>query len=136
MKKILVLCTGNSCRSQMAEGFLKKYAVGRAEVYSAGIEAHGKNPYAIKVMKEARVDISHQESETADKYLAHKIDHVITVCDNARELCPVFPNAKYVIHHSFIDPANATGNEEEVLNVYRKVRDEIESFCREFAKNI
>ena len=132
MNKILVLCTGNSCRSQMAEGFLKHYGKGKVEAYSAGVEAHGKNPYALKVMAEIDLDISHQESETMDKYVNEKFDFVITVCDNAKQRCPIFPGATNVIHHSFPDPADATGTDEEKLVVYRKVRDMIGEYCKHF----
>lgn len=144
MKKILILCTGNSCRSQMAEGFLKKFISEKnidATVFSAGIEAHGLNPTAVRVMNEAGVDISKQKSKTINDLLNSfpngegrdgAFAFVITVCDNARETCPYFPNAKKTIHHNFSDPAKANGNAEEILNEFRKVRDEIKNFCKDF----
>ena len=136
MKKILVLCTGNSCRSQMAEGYLKKFLEGKAEVYSAGIEAHGLNPRAVQVMREDGVDISGQQSQTIEQLPTKEFDIVITVCDNAKEQCPVFPSRAKMIHHSFPDPAKATGSEEEIMKSFRKVREEIKEFAREFAVEI
>ncbi len=144
MIRILVLCTGNSCRSQMAEGFLKKIIFERklnAEVFSAGIEAHGLNPYAIKVMNEVGIDISgHQSKSLDDLYRSfpfsssenQSFDYLITVCDNARESCPVFLNAKSKIHRSFPDPALHQGPEEQKLGAFRKVRDDIGAFCDSF----
>lgn len=136
MKNILVLCTGNSCRSQMAEGFLRKYAPEGVSVYSAGIETHGLNPIAVKVMYEVGVDISNHESELLEKYLDAKIDTVLTVCDNAKESCPVFPEQVKVVHHGFKDPAKAVGNEEQVLNSFRKIRDEIDQYAQIFYSKI
>ncbi len=139
MTRILILCTGNSCRSQIAEGFLKKIISGKkinAEVFSAGIEAHGLNPFAVKVMNEIGVSISQQQSKTSDKFLNENFDFVITVCDSAKENCPVFPNAKNKIHKNFSDPAKTTGTEEEILNEFRKVRDEIGKFCKKFMEEI
>ncbi len=132
--KILVLCTGNSCRSQMAEGFLKKYLGNKGLVYSAGVEAHGMNPYAMQVMDEAGCSIRNQVSEKMDKYLHVEFDYVITVCDNAKEHCPYFPGNVKRVHQSFNDPANAKGTEEEKLIIYRKVRDEIDVYCKNFIK--
>jgi len=132
MKHILVLCTGNSCRSQMAEGWLRLFVKGAAVVTSAGIEAHGVNPRAIAVMREAGVDISGHTSKTVDSLSPGSFDYVITVCDNARERCPYFPAATKTIHHDFADPAKAAGSDEEVLNVFRSVRDQIKLFCQEF----
>lgn len=132
MKKILVLCTGNSCRSQMAEGWLRLFVNGTAAVTSAGIEAHGVNPRAIEVMQEAGVDISSHTSKTIDSLPPGSFDYVITVCDNARERCPYFPATTKTIHHDFPDPAKAAGTDTEVLNVFRSVRDQIKSFCQEF----
>ncbi|MCF8369469.1 MAG: arsenate reductase ArsC [Bacteroidales bacterium] len=124
--KILIICTGNTCRSQMAEGFLRSFDP-HLEVYSAGTIAEGKvNPYAVKVMQEAGIDISRQIPESVKNYLDKDFDYVITVCDGAKEVCPVFTgNVKHRIHLGFEDPANAKGTEEEVLPVYRKVRDQI-----------
>ena len=128
MLRVLFLCTGNSCRSQMAEGFARHRKSEQIEAYSAGIETHGLNPNAVRVMAEAGVDISGQESTLVDDLLAIDFDYVVTVCDHAAESCPVFPGNARVVHHSFEDPpklaANAQ-NEEEALGHYRRVRDEI-----------
>jgi len=137
MKKVLVLCTGNSCRSQIAEGYLRHFANGKAEIYSAGIETHGVNPRAIAVMKEDGIDISHHTSNQIDEYRDIDFDYVITVCDNAKERCPYFPSSAKKFHHNFPDPAKAKGNEEEIMNEFRKVRDMIKIYCREFvAENL
>ncbi|MFB6306527.1 MAG: arsenate reductase (thioredoxin) [Flavobacteriales bacterium] len=130
--RLLILCTGNSCRSQMAEGFFRAMRNDEFEVYSAGIEAHGLNPRAVKVMKESGIDISNQTSDTVDKYLNISFDRVITVCDNVRESCPIFPSATNKIHKSFPDPVQYNGTEEEIMNEFRRVRDEI----REFVESI
>lgn len=132
MKRILVLCTGNSCRSQIAEGYLKHYAKGKAEVYSAGIETHGVNPGAIAVMKEVGIDISNNTSNNIDEYRNIYFDYVITVCDNAKEQCPVFPSTAKMFHQNFPDPAKATGTEDEIMQQFRNVRDEIKKFSKEF----
>ena len=132
MPKILVLCTGNSCRSQIAEGYLKHFAKDTAKVYSAGIEAHGVNPRAIKVMKEDGIDISNQTSNKVDEYKGIDFDFVITVCDNANERCPVFPSHAKKFHQDFPDPAKAKGTEEEIMNQFRKVRDMIKDYSRNF----
>lgn len=123
--RILVLCTGNSCRSQMAEGWLRHLAGHRFEIHSAGIEAHGLNPRAVSVMAEAGVDISGHTSKTTDELPAVPFDYVVTVCDNARESCPYFPARVSVVHHSFDDPAKATGTDEAIVAEFRRVRDEI-----------
>ena len=123
--KILFLCTHNSARSQMAEGLLRHLAGDRFEVYSAGTEATSVRPEAIAAMAELGVDISGQESKTLDRYLGEPFDYVVTVCDDANEACPVFPGAKNRLHWSFRDPSRATGSEEERLEVFREVRDEI-----------
>lgn len=132
MTRILVLCTGNSCRSQIAEGYLKHYAKDKAEVYSAGIETHGVNPKAIAVMKEDGIDISHHTSNKVDEYRNINFDFVITVCDNAKEQCPVFPSMAKQFHHNFPDPAKATGAAEEIIQQFRNVRDEIKEFSKKF----
>ena len=126
MKKMLILCTGNSCRSQMAEGFLKSLDE-NLEVFSAGTKPAGKvNPFAVKAMKEIGIDISNGVAENVEKYLSQSFDYVITVCDNAKETCPVFiGDVKHRLHIGFDDPADAIGAEEEVMPVYRRVRDEI-----------
>lgn len=124
--KVLIICTGNTCRSQMAEGFLKSFDP-RLEVFSAGTKAELEvNPYAIKVMREVGVDISHQHPKSVEKYLKDSFDYVITVCDGAKEICPVFTGkVKNRLHMGFEDPAEAKGSPEEVLLVYRKTRDRI-----------
>ena len=126
MKRILILCTGNSCRSQMAEGYLKSLDR-NLEVYSAGTKPAEKvNPFAVKAMKEIGIDISDGVPENVEKYLQQSFDYVITVCDNAKETCPVFiGDVKHQLHIGFDDPADAVGSEEEVMLVYRRVRDEI-----------
>lgn len=132
MKNVLVLCTGNSCRSQMAEGYLRKFAP-NAAIYSAGIETHGVNPRAIAIMNEDGVDISRHTSNNVDEYLNINFDYVITVCDNANERCPVFPSLAKKFHHNFPDPAKAKGSEEEIMNQFRHTRDLVREYCREFA---
>jgi len=137
MKRILVLCTGNSCRSQIAEGYLKHLAGDKAEVYSAGIETHGVNPRAIEIMKEDGIDISGHTSNNIEEYRNIKFDYVITVCDNAKERCPFFPSSAKKFHYNFPDPAKATGPEKEVTQRFREVREFIKLYCREFvAENL
>jgi arsenate reductase len=129
--KILFLCTGNSCRSQMAEGWAKHLKADSIEPYSAGIETHGLNPTAVHVMAEAGVDISGQRSKHVRELWDIPFDYVVTVCDNAHESCPLFPAATRVVHVGFDDPprlATAAKTEEERLAVYRRVRDEIHAF--------
>ncbi|MES2410998.1 MAG: arsenate reductase ArsC [Bacteroidota bacterium] len=135
MKKILVLCTGNSCRSQIAEGYLRHFAGNKAKVYSAGIETHGVNPKAISIMKEDGIDISNHTSNNIDEYADFDFDFVITVCDNAKENCPFFPTKAKKFHYNFPDPAKATGNEEEVWEQFRKVRDSVKEYCATFVKD-
>ncbi len=132
MKKILVLCTGNSCRSQMAEGYLRAFAGDRAEVYSAGIEAHGVNPRAIAAMKEDGIDISRHTSNRVQEYDAMHFDFVITVCDNAKERCPIFSGVTKKFHRDFPDPAKATGTEEQTKSQFSSVRDQIKEYCKGF----
>lgn len=134
-KKILVLCTGNSCRSQMAEGYLRYFAGDNAIVYSAGVEIHGVNPKAIAIMKEDNVDISNHTSNNIDEYKGINFDFVITVCDNAKERCPFFPIAAKKFHYNFPDPAKATGTEEEIKEQFRKVRQQIKEYCKKFVTN-
>ena len=124
--KILILCTGNSCRSQMAEGFLKSLD-SSLEVFSAGTNpAQHVNPFAIKVMNEVGINIGNGRPKRVDEFVNKPFDYVITVCDNAKETCPVFTgNVKHKLHIGFDDPADATGTEEDVFPVYRRVRDEI-----------
>ena len=134
MKKILVLCTGNSCRSQIAEGYLEHFAGDKAAVYSAGIETHGVNPRAITIMKEDGIDISKHTSNNIEEYRSIGFDYVITVCDNARERCPVFPSTAQQFHHNFPDPAKAKGTEEEIMQQFRKVRNMIKEYAVDFVK--
>ena len=134
--KILILCTGNSCRSQMAEGFLRSFD-SELEVFSAGTEpAEIVNPNAVKVMKEIGIDISMGQPNSVDDFLGDAFDYVITVCDHAKEVCPVFTGeVKNRLHIGFDDPVDAVGTPEEVLAVYRRVRDEIQRDFKEFYKN-
>lgn len=132
MKNILVLCTGNSCRSQMAEGYLKYYAGTKAKVYSAGIETHGVNPLAIEIMKEDGIDISDQTSNNINEYKTIQFDFIITVCDNAQENCPYFPSGAVRFHHNFRDPAKASGAKDHVLTEFRTVRQLIKNYCEDF----
>ena len=136
--RILILCTGNSCRSQMAEGFLKSLDK-NLEVYSAGTKpAERVNPHAVKAMKEIGIDISDGVTENVEKYINKSFDFVITVCDNAKESCPIFTGeVKHQLHIGFDDPAEAVGTEEAVMSVYRRVRDEIKiEFKKFFNKNL
>jgi arsenate reductase len=130
MKKILVLCTGNSCRSQIAEGYLRHFAGNKAEIYSAGIETHGVNPRAISIMKEDGIDISHHTSNNINEYRDIDFDFVITVCDNAKERCPFFPSNAKKFHHNFPDPAKAIGSGEEIMKEFRKAREMIKDYCK------
>jgi arsenate reductase (thioredoxin) len=132
VKKILVLCTGNSCRSQIAEGYLKYFAGNKAEIYSAGVETHGVNPRAIATMKEDGIDISHHTSNNIEEYRNVDFDFVITVCDNAKERCPFFPSNAKKFHYNFPDPAKAKGTEKEILAEFRAVRQMIKEYCEEF----
>lgn len=134
MKNVLVLCTGNSCRSQIAHGYLQHFVGNKAAIYSAGVETHGLNPKAVEVMKEDGIDISHHTSNNVDEYISIPFDWVITVCDNANERCPYFPGKTQRIHHNFADPAKATGTPDEVMNEFRRVRDEIKAFAEGFVK--
>jgi len=129
--KILFLCTGNSCRSQMAEGWARHLKGDVIEAYSAGIETHGLNPNAVKVMAEAGVDISGHRSKHLDEVKDVPFEYVVTVCDHAHESCPVFPGTTKIVHVGFDDPprlAKQAQTEEEALNAYRRVRDEIQAF--------
>jgi len=132
--KVLFLCTGNSVRSQMAEGWARQLLGGSAEPYSAGIEPRGLDPRAVRVMQDAGVDISRQRSKHVDEYRGHRFDLVVTVCDYAREQCPLFLGLAKKIHHSFEDPAGGEGSEEEVLAAFRLVRDEIREFVEELQR--
>lgn len=133
MKTILFLCTGNSCRSQMAEGWAKHFWGHEFKIYSAGTKKHGLNALAVKVMREANVDISEHYSKTVEELGGIVFDYVVTVCDSAHETCPYFPGGK-IIHVGFADPPTITKNminDEEILTVYRNVRDEIKSMAQD-----
>lgn len=132
LKNILVLCTGNSCRSQIAHGYLAAMTKGKANVYSAGVETHGVNPKAIAIMKEDGIDISSHTSNNITEYFDIDFDFVITVCDNAKERCPFFPTKAQKFHYNFPDPAKAIGNDDEVMNEFRSVREMIKDYCIEF----
>jgi arsenate reductase (thioredoxin) len=129
--RVLFLCTGNSCRSQMAEGWTRHLKNESIEPYSAGIEAHGLNDMAVKVMKEAGVDISRHQSKRIEDVMDIDFDYVVTVCDDANESCPIFPGKTKVIHVGFDDPpglAKYAKTQDEVMEIYRRVRDEIKEF--------
>ena len=135
MKKVLVLCTGNSCRSQIAEAYLRHFAGEKAAIYSAGVETHGVNPRAISTMKEDGIDISQHTSNIIDEYVNIDFDFVITVCDNAKERCPYFPTKAKKFHQNFPDPAKATGTEEAILEQFREVRQMIKRYSQQFASD-
>lgn len=132
MKNILVLCTGNSCRSQIAQGYLQYFAGNRANVYSAGVEVHGVNPLAIATMKADGIDISEHTSNHIDEYAGISFDFVITVCDNAKEQCPYFPTNARKFHQNFPDPAKVVGSQEEITAAFEHARELIKVYSREF----
>ena len=133
MKNILVLCTGNSCRSQIAHGYLELFTDNKSvTIYSAGIETHGVNPKAIATMLDDGIDISKNTSNNVTEYQEVNFDFIITVCDNANENCPYFPSKAKKFHYNFPDPAKAIGTEEEVKNEFEKVRTLIKEYCLEF----
>ena len=137
--KVLFLCTGNSCRSQMAEGWARRLKGDVIEAYSAGIETHGLNPHAVRVMAEAGVDISGYRSKHVDEIREIPFDYVVTVCDHAHESCPLFPGRTRAVHAGFDDPprlAKQAKSEEEALNCYRKVRDEIRRFIESLPESL
>ncbi len=135
-KNILVLCTGNSCRSQMAHGYLNKYAGEQAVVYSAGIETHGLNPGAVAIMKEDGIDITSHTSNHVDEYMGIDWDYIITVCDHAYENCPFIPAEKATrLHHNFFDPSKVEGTDAEKHAAFEKARNEIRGYCQEFVTN-
>jgi len=127
-----VLCTGNSCRSQIAEGYLKHFASDKAETYSAGIETHGVNPKAIEIMKKDGIDISGHTSNHIEEYLTIDFDYVLTVCDHAKESCPYFPTRAVKLHYNFPDPAKASGTQQEVEEQFREVREQIRKYVQNF----
>ena len=133
MKNILVLCTGNSCRSQMAHGYLELYATSRFKIYSAGVEVHGVNPTAIEIMKEDNIDISNYSSNHIDEYLSIDFDYIITVCDHAKESCPLFDLKDAIkIHKNFSDPSKTDSKSNLFLENFRAVRDDIKKYCIDF----
>jgi len=133
MKNVLVLCTGNSCRSQMAHGYLEKLQNGLAHIYSAGIEAHGLNSGAVSIMAEDGLDISNHTSNNLNEYFDVHFDYIITVCDQVKENCPYIPSKKAErFHHNFIDPSKVKGTEEEKHEAFQKVRNEIKEYCQKF----
>ncbi|MHB1404411.1 MAG: arsenate reductase (thioredoxin) [Desulfitobacteriaceae bacterium] len=133
-KIIYFICTGNSCRSQMAEGFGKRYLSDKYKVYSGGIEAHGLNPRAVEAMAEKGIDISGHKSEVIDLELLNKADYVITLCGDAYDTCPATPTHVQKAHWGLRDPAKVSGSEEEIAQVFREVRDEIEQRIKELAR--
>lgn len=130
-KNILVLCTGNSCRSQIMEGWLRFFGKEDVSVKSAGVETHGVNLRAIQVMKEVGIDISSHTSNHIIEYINEEFDLIITVCDSAKEKCPVFPSTSEKIHHNFPDPAKAEGTENEIMNQFRDVCDQIKEYAKD-----
>jgi len=134
MKNILVLCTGNSCRSQMAHGYFNKFTDYRkVTVYSAGIETHGLNPGAVSIMKEDSIDISNHTSNHVDEYKNIDFDYIITVCDHANENCPYIPSKNALrLHHNFFDPSKVVGNEKNKHNAFLKSRNEIKTYIKNF----
>ncbi len=131
-KKILVLCTGNSCRSQIAHGYLQQFGGDKVEVYSAGVETHGVNPKAIATMKADGIDISSHTSNNVLEYQGIEFDFVITVCDHAKERCPYFPSKAIKFHYNFPDPAKAVGTDEQVKIEFDRVRNLIKDYCQDF----
>lgn len=137
--KVLFLCTGNSCRSQMAEGWGHQLKSDEFEFYSAGLETHGLNPYAVKVMAEAGVDITNQKSQLLSEFDDVTFDYVITVCSSAHETCPLFPRDATVVHYGFDDPPKlvpADGCEEDKMNAFRRVRDEIKAYVASLPESL
>ncbi len=136
MKNILVLCTGNSCRSQMAHGYLQQFAKDKASIYSAGIETHGLNPSAVATMQADDIDISKNTSNHVDEYSHIDFDLILTVCDHANENCPFIPSKNAVrLHHNFTDPSKLQGTEEEITAAFSATRNEIKEYCRNFITN-
>jgi arsenate reductase len=137
--RVLFLCTGNSCRSQIAEGWARTLKEGILEPFSAGLEAQGLNPWAVRVMEEAGVDIAGQQSNTLADLKKIRFDYVITLCGGAREQCPVFPAKTRVLHHGFDDPpalVQGLADKDKILNVYRRVRDEIKAFVETLPESL
>jgi len=134
-KKILVLCTGNSCRSQITHGYLQQLGGDKVEVYSAGVETHGVNPKAIATMKDDGIDISTHTSNNVLEYQGYEFDFIITVCDNAKERCPYFSSKAIKFHHNFPDPAKAAGTDEKIKKEFERVRNLIKNYCQDFIIN-
>lgn len=135
MKNILVLCTGNSCRSQMAHGYLEEFTKGEATIYSAGIETHGLNPGAVKTMADVGIDISKNTSNHVDEYAEIDFDFIITVCDHANENCPFIPSKNALrLHHNFSDPSKIKGTDQQTSEAFVKTREEIKTYCLQFVK--
>ncbi len=135
MKNILVLCTGNSCRSQMAHGYLNQFTKGKATIYSAGIETHGLNPGAVAIMEADGIDISNHTSNHVDEYKDVNFDFIITVCDHANENCPFIPSKNAIrLHHNFFDPSKVSGTDEVKHQAFLKARNEIKEYFNEFVK--
>jgi arsenate reductase len=132
-RRVLILCTGNSARSQMAEGLLRHAAGDRYEVFSAGTRPVGLNPNAVEAMSEIGIDISGQRSKSVDEFVDQQFDYIITVCDNAKESCPIFPGGGQRIHHGFEDPASAPPDEQPIC--FRKVREQLARWLSEFVRN-
>jgi arsenate reductase len=132
MQRVLILCTGNSARSQMAEGLLRHEAGDRFEVFSAGTQPSHVRAEAVTVMREIGVDLTSHRSKHVDEFLGQPFDYVLTVCDHAREVCPIFPGATRTLHHAFDDPAAVEGSEDTRLNAFRRVRDELRGYLRGF----
>jgi len=137
MKNILVLCTGNSCRSQMAHGYLNHFLDNRkVKVYSAGIETHGLNSGAVSIMKEDGIDITSHTSNHIDEYKSINFDFIVTVCDHANENCPFIPSKNAIrLHYNFFDPSKVKGTKDEIHNAFIKARDEIKLYFKNFATN-
>lgn len=131
---VLVLCTGNSCRSQMAHGYLNYFAKAKANIYSAGIDTHGVNPKAISIMQEDGIDISSHTSNHVDDYFDVNFDFIITVCDHAQENCPYIPGSAERFHHNFTDPSKVKGTKDEIHTAFESARNEIKAYCRDFVR--
>jgi len=135
MKNILVLCTGNSCRSQIAHAYLNKFTHNKVNIYSAGIEKHGLNPHAVSILKEDGLDISNHTSNHIDEYQSIDFNYIITVCDHAHENCPFIPSKKAVcLHHNFFDPSKINNNPKETHIAFFNTREKIKGFCKKFVE--
>ena len=134
MKNILVLCTGNSCRSQIDHAYLEKFAGDKAKVYSAGVEVHGVNPKTVKTLAEDGINILHYTSNHVNEYREIPFDYVITVCDNAKETCPYFPTNAQKFHYNFPDPSKLKGTEDEIMKEFARVREMIKQYSKEFVE--